>query len=181
MTHVVKYKERCEGTKKIIKKDVVHAATVVECPPHEDRWCGRLHRDPPWPACPATVWAGKLDREVLRRFYRNWRDNKKEAFTKCADKYKADAQKKAPVHRDLDRIRRYATVVRVICATQMNKLNLRQQKAHVFEVQVNGGDIAKKVDWAWSKFEQMSPLVRSSSRTSELTPAVSPRVRAPRA
>ena len=33
MTHVVKYQERREGTKKIIKKDVVHAATVVECPP----------------------------------------------------------------------------------------------------------------------------------------------------
>jgi len=32
MTHVVKYFERREG-KKVIKKDIVHACSVVECPP----------------------------------------------------------------------------------------------------------------------------------------------------
>ena len=154
MTHVVKYQERHEGTKKIIKKDVVHAATVVECTPMKIVGVVGYTETPRGLRALQTVWAGKLDREVLRRFYRNWRDSKKKAFSKYADKYKADASKKAPVHRDLDRIRRYATVVRVIVATQMNKLNLRQQKAHVFEVQVNGGDVAKKVDWAWSKFEQ---------------------------
>merc|ERR1719183_2108256 len=32
MTHCVKYQERREG-KKMLKKDVVHAHSVVECPP----------------------------------------------------------------------------------------------------------------------------------------------------
>jgi len=32
MTHIVKHYERREG-KKILKKDIVQSATVVECPP----------------------------------------------------------------------------------------------------------------------------------------------------
>merc|ERR1712184_130536 len=32
MTHVVKFQQRREG-KKVIKKDVVHATSIVECPP----------------------------------------------------------------------------------------------------------------------------------------------------
>ena len=35
----------------------------------------------------------------------------------------------------------------------MSKLNFRQRKAHLFEIQVNGGTIAQKVDWAVGKFE----------------------------
>jgi large subunit ribosomal protein L3e len=36
----------------------------------------------------------------------------------------------------------------------MSQLNLRQKRAHVLEVQVNGGSIAQKVDFARGKFEQ---------------------------
>jgi large subunit ribosomal protein L3e len=32
-------------------------------------------------------------------------------------------------------------------------LRFRQRKAHLLEIQVNGGTIAQKVDWAVSKFE----------------------------
>jgi len=35
----------------------------------------------------------------------------------------------------------------------MSKLNFRQRKAHLLEIQVNGGTIAQKVDWAVAKFE----------------------------
>ena len=36
----------------------------------------------------------------------------------------------------------------------MDKLNFRQKKAHVLEIQVNGGTIAQKVDYARQNFEQ---------------------------
>jgi len=36
----------------------------------------------------------------------------------------------------------------------MALLNLRQKKAHVMEIQVNGGTIAEKVDWAKALFEK---------------------------
>lgn len=37
---------------------------------------------------------------------------------------------------------------------QMRLLPLRQKKAHIMEVQLNGGTIAEKVDWAREKLEQ---------------------------
>merc|ERR1711951_142478 len=40
------------------------------------------------------------------------------------------------------------------CHTQMKGLSLRQKKAHLIEIQVNGGSIAEKVDWCYSNFEK---------------------------
>lgn len=37
---------------------------------------------------------------------------------------------------------------------QMRLLPLRQKKAHLMEVQLNGGTISDKVDWAREKLEQ---------------------------
>ncbi len=152
MTHCVKYFERREG-KKVIKKDIVHAASVIECPPMkvvgmvgyiETRGLRTLK----------TVFAQHLDTDVLRRFYKNWHTSKRKAFTKYAKRHEVAKTDKNSVHRDIARIKKYASVVRVLCATQNRKLNLRQTKANIMEIQVNGGDIAKKVDWAYGKFEQ---------------------------
>jgi large subunit ribosomal protein L3e len=153
MTHVVKYQERREG-KKVIKKDVIHAATVVETPPVKVVGCVGYIETPRGLRALQTVFAQHLDNEVKRRFYKNWINSKKKAFSKYQDKYKVDAKDGRSVQRDLERIRKYASVVRVIVASQTKKLNFRQQKAHVIEVQVNGGSIKQKVDWCFSKFEQ---------------------------
>ena len=56
--------------------------------------------------------------------------------------------------RDLNRIKRFCSVVRVLCASQVDKCNIRQKKAHLMEIQVNGGTVDQKVDFAISKFEQ---------------------------
>ena len=47
-----------------------------------------------------------------------------------------------------------AQVVRVIVHTDMTALKLRQKKAHVLEIQVNGGSVAKKVDFARQLLER---------------------------
>jgi len=116
MTHVVKYQERREG-KKVIKKDVVHACTVVECPPMKIVGLVGYIETPRGLRALQTVWAAKLDNEVKRRFYKNWMNAKKKAFSKYADKYKVDAKAKNHVNRDLERIKKYCTVVRVLAAT----------------------------------------------------------------
>ena len=36
----------------------------------------------------------------------------------------------------------------------MKDLSLRQKKAHLIEIQVNGGSIAEKVDWCKDNFEK---------------------------
>jgi large subunit ribosomal protein L3e len=42
----------------------------------------------------------------------------------------------------------------VIAHTQVRKLKIGQKKAHVMEIQLNGGSIADKVNWAKSHFEK---------------------------
>ena len=153
MTHVVKYQERREG-KKTIKKDVVHAATVVECPPMKVIGVVGYVQAPRGLRTLATVFAQNMDADVKRRFYKNWMNAKKKAFSKYVEKKYKDPNSKDHYTRDLNRIKKYATVVRVICATQIRKLSLRQHKAHIMEIQVNGGSVAQKVDFAKDKFEQ---------------------------
>merc|ERR1719454_196116 len=153
MTHVVKYFERREA-KKVIKKDIVHAISVVECPPMKVVGMVGYIETPRGMRALQTVWAQHLDNDVKRRFYKNWMHSKKKAFTKYAEKYKKDAKDRHSVQRDVERIRKYATTVRAICATQNRKLKLRQHKAHILEIQVNGGDIAKKVQFINDKFEK---------------------------
>lgn len=153
MTHVVKYQERREG-KKVIKKDIVHACSVVECPPMKIVGMVGYIETPRGLRALQTVWAAHLDDDVKRRFYKNWMNAKKKAFTKQALKHKLDKKDKNSVHRQLERIKKYCSVVRVIAATQVRKLKLRQHKAQIMEIQVNGGNVAKKVDYCYSKFEQ---------------------------
>jgi len=100
-----------------------------------------------------TIWAEHLSDELKRRFYKNWYKSKKKAFTKYAQRYDP-AKKKRTIDLDLKRIRKYCTVIRVIAHTQIRKLNLRQKKAHILEIQVNGGSTAQKVGFALNLFEK---------------------------
>lgn len=84
--------------------------------------------------------------------YKNWYRAKKKAFTKYATKYSEDGGKS--IDAELERIKKFCTVVRVIAHTQVKKLNLRLKKAHIMEIQINGGDAAAKVDFAKGLFEK---------------------------
>ena len=53
---------------------------------------------------------------------------------------------------------KYAVSIRAICHTQMKGLSLRQKKAHIMEIQVNGGSVAEKVDWCKDHFEKDVPV-----------------------
>ena len=100
------------------------------------------------------MFAQHIPDEVKRRFYKNWTNAKKKAFTKYAERWNENDKSKNSIKRDIERMKKYCTVVRALCATQMNKLNLRQKKSHLFEIQVNGGTVAQKIDFVQSKFEQ---------------------------
>ena len=153
MTHVVKYQERREG-KKTIKKDVVHSVSVVECPAMKVIGMVGYVEAPRGLRTLSTVFAQNLDNDVKRRFYKNWMQAKKKAFSKYVDRKYKDTNAKTHYTRDLARITKYASVVRVLCATQIRKLGFRQHKAHIMEIQLNGGSVADKVKWAQDKFEQ---------------------------
>ena len=152
MTHVARHHERREG-KKIIKKDIVEPVSIIECPPIKIVGVVGYVETPRGLRALSTVYAQHLSDELKRRFYKNWNTAKKKAFSHYAKRYDEPDKSKNSIKRDLERIKKYCHVVRVLVHTQMSKLNLRQRKAHLFEIQVNGGNITQKVDWAVGKFE----------------------------
>merc|ERR1711974_484137 len=48
--------------------------------------------------------------------------------------------------------KKYCEVVRLIAHTQQKLLRKRQKKAHIMEIQLNGGSVADKVDYAYGMF-----------------------------
>jgi len=103
-----------------------------------------------------TVWASHLQESVKRRFYKNWYRSKKKAF----DRYAARVSEKdnKDVATELERMKKYCQVIRVLAHTQIRKIKLRQKKAHLMEIQVNGGDVAAKVDFGHGLFEKSLPV-----------------------
>jgi large subunit ribosomal protein L3e len=152
MTHVTRHHEKREG-KKIIKKDIVEPVSIIECPPMKIVGLVGYIDTPRGLRQLATVFAQHIGDDLKRRFYKNWSLAKKKAFSKYAERWKEDAKSKKSVQRDLERVKKYCTIVRVLAQTQLDKVNFRQKKAHLMEIQVNGGTIAQKVDWSVKKFE----------------------------
>ncbi|KAI8878262.1 60S ribosomal protein L3 [Backusella circina FSU 941] len=149
MTHVVRDLER-PGSK-MHKKEVVEAVTVIEAPAMVIVGVVGYVETPRGLRSLTTVWAEHLSEEAKRRFYKNWYRSKKKAFTQYAAKY-ADGAK--DITRELERIKKYCSVVRVIAHTQISKAKLHQRKAHLTEIQLNGGSIEQKVDFAREHFEK---------------------------
>nr|GMD82783.1 60S ribosomal protein L3 [Ipomoea batatas] len=104
--------------------------------------------------CLNTVWAQHLSEEVRRRFYKNWCKSKKNAFVKYSKKYESEDGKK-DIEAQLEKMKKYACVIRVLVHTQIRKMKgLKQKKAHLMKIQVNRGTIAQKVDYAYGFFEK---------------------------
>ncbi|KAJ7937367.1 ribosomal protein L3-domain-containing protein [Mycena leptocephala] len=135
MTHVVRDLDR-PGSK-MHKKEVVEAVTIIETPPLMVIGVVGYVETPRGLRTLTTVWASHLSDEIKRRFYKNWYRSKKKAFTRYAKKHAEDNGKS--VARELERIRKYCTVVR---------------KAHLMEIQVNGGSVSDKVEFAHGLFEK---------------------------
>jgi len=149
MTHVVREIER-PGSK-LHKKEAVEAVTILETPPMTVVGVVGYVETPSGLRTLTTVWAQHLSDELKRRFYKNWYRSKRKAFTKYAKKY---AEKPQEIDNELDRIRKYCQVVRVLAHTQVSKVKLRQKVAHLVEIQVNGGDVSAKVNFAKGLFEK---------------------------
>lgn len=83
--------------------------------------------------------------------------SKKKAFSRYSKKW-ADEDGKKSIDDDLNKIKKYCATVRVIAHTQVKILNHRNKKAHIIEIQLNGGTVAQKVDWAREHFEKQIPV-----------------------
>jgi len=155
MTHVVREVDR-PGSK-VHKKEVVEAVTIIETPPMIIVGVVGYIETPKGLRTFKTIWAEHLSDECRRRFYKNWYRSKKKAFTKAALKWQDDAGKKE-IEKDFNKMKRYCAVIRVLAHTQMKLMNRRQKKSHIMEIQVNGGTVPQKVDWAREHMEKSVPV-----------------------
>jgi large subunit ribosomal protein L3e len=153
MTHIVRQVNK-PGSK-IHKKEVVEAVTIIETPPMVVVGIVGYIETPRGLRSLTTVWAQHLGEEVRRRFYKNWYRSKRKAFTKYSKKYGDESKNIEP---ELARMTKYCQIVRVIAHTQIKKVGLRQKKAHVMEIQVNGGSVADKVAFAKELLERQVPV-----------------------
>merc|ERR1739838_1945 len=143
MTHVLREVKRAGS--RLDKKETVDACTIIETPPvivvgltgYEQTIAGLK--------TVTTVFADHLSEGVQRRFRKTYRAG--------ADipEFKSKVDKDAAVKA----IKEKCIVVRAIVHTQPDLIpQLNQKKAHVMEIQINGGSVAEKVDFIVSQFEQ---------------------------
>ncbi|XP_026405211.1 60S ribosomal protein L3-2-like [Papaver somniferum] len=156
MTHIVREVEK-PGSK-LHKKETCEAVTIIETPPTVVVGVVGYIKTPRGLRSLGTVWAQHLNEEVKRRFYNNFAKSKKKAFVKYSKKYETEEGKK-DIQSQLEKLKKYCTVIRVLAHTQIRKMKgLKQKKAHLMEIQINGGDISQKVDFAYGFFEKQVPV-----------------------
>lgn len=156
MTHVVRDLDR-PGSR-AHKKEIVEPVTIIETPPMVVVGIIGYSLTAKGLKGYKTIWAEHLSDECRRRFYKRWgASDKKKAFTKASQKW-SDPKGKAAIERDFQKMAKFCSVIRVIVHSQMSLLPLRQRKAHVMEIQVNGGTIAKKIEWARGLLEKQVPV-----------------------
>jgi len=154
MTHILRDVEK-PGSK-LHKKEACEAVTLIETPPLVIVGVVGYVRTAQGLRALNTVWAEHLGDEVRRRFYKNWYKSKKKAFTKYTKKYEEGGK---TITAELEELKKHCAVVRVIAHTQIRKLSaIKGKKAHLIEIQINGGDAAAKVDFAYGFFEKAVPV-----------------------
>jgi len=148
MTHVLRDVDK-PGSK-LHKKETCEAVTILEAPPMVVVGIVGYVKTATGKRTYGTVWAEHLNEEVKRKFYKNWYKSKKKAFTNYAKKF---ADKKT-IDAQLEGMKKNCTVIRVLAHTSVRKAKTGQKKAHLMEIQVNGGEVAQKVDFAYNLFEK---------------------------
>lgn len=149
MTHVLR--DVSKPGSRLDKKETVEGVTIIETPPMVVAGVVGYTETPRGLRALTTVWAQNQTDSLKRRFYKNWHQSKQSAFTKYAAAYEKDDGKF--IKNELNRIRKFCSVVRVLAHTQVHKTGI-QKKAHLMEIQINGGSVAQKVDFAEALFEK---------------------------
>lgn len=148
MTHVLRDMER-PGSR-LNKKEVVDAVTILETPPMVVVGLVGYKTTTKGLTLIGTVWCEHVGEGVKRRLCKNYYKSNQLQFSKVASRDYSAVEATVVDH---------ATVVRAIVATQPTKIPmLKQKKAHMCEVQVNGGSTAEKVKFIKDLFEQEVPI-----------------------
>eukprot|EP01112_Ceratiomyxa_fruticulosa_P017902 TRINITY_DN5656_c0_g1_i1.p1 TRINITY_DN5656_c0_g1~~TRINITY_DN5656_c0_g1_i1.p1 ORF type:complete len:427 (-),score=82.71 TRINITY_DN5656_c0_g1_i1:347-1627(-) len=153
MTHIIRDLDK-PGSKQH-RKEVLEAVTILAVPPMIVVGIVGYVETPRGLRALTSVWSSHLSNDVRRRFYKKWYHSRKKAFTQYAKKVAQD--KGASIEKSLRRMAKYSSVIRIIAHTQPSKLPFGQKKANVLEIQVNGGTVPQKIQFAKSLLEKAIP------------------------
>merc|ERR1712157_98745 len=117
---------------KLHQKETCEPVSILDCPPMIIIGIVGYVKTATGLQTYKTVFAEHLNEEVKR---------KKKAFSKYAKKY---ANGKKEIEADLAAIKKECAVVRVLAHTQIRKIPFGQKKAHMMEIQINGGTVDAK-------------------------------------
>jgi large subunit ribosomal protein L3e len=150
MTHIVR--EVNKPGSRLNKKEVVEATTVIECPKMIVVGVTGYIMTPRGLKKIRTLFAEHLSESVIRRFYKRYRGKD---HVRAFKKYQKPENWKKHVEKDLPLLKRKATCIRVLAHPKMSDIrHVGKIKAPLIEIQVNGGSIDEKVQWAFSHFEK---------------------------
>jgi len=153
-THILREVNRVGA--RLHKKETVEMVTIIETPPLMVVGLVGYVETPRGLRTLTSVWSQHLSETVKRRFYKNWYRAKKKAFDRYAARLADDKNKE--IEDELKRMKKYCQVIRVLAHTQIRKVGLRQKKAHLMEIQVNGGSVEDKVNYGFGLFEKKVPV-----------------------
>ena len=148
MTHVVR--EVVRAGSRLNKKEAVEPVTIVETPQMVGVGIVGYKETPQGLKPVTTAWANFISDEMKRCYYKNWYQSKTHKAFACQSDPKANETREARIAK----LKAEATVIRLIAHSQPSKVKLGQRKANMLEIQINGGDVAAKVDFAVSLLEK---------------------------
>ena len=150
MTHIVR--EVTKPGSRLHKKECVEAVTIIECPKMVVVGIVGYIRTPRGLKAVKTLFAEKLSECAIRRFYKRYRGRN---HYKAFNKYQKHEQWTKDCEGALKVLKKRAAVIRVIAHPKMEDMkHLRTIKALLIEIQINGGSVDEKVEWAKSHLEK---------------------------
>ena len=150
MTHIVR--EVTKPGSRLHKKECVEAVTIIECPKMVVVGIVGYIKTPRGLKAVTTLFAQKLSECAIRRFYKRY---KGKGHYKAFNKYQKPEEWTKNCEDAIKTLKKRAAVIRVIAHPKMEDMkHLRQIKAPLMEIQINGGSVDEKIEWAKSHLEQ---------------------------
>lgn len=146
MTHVIRSKE-VKSKAKSQSKELLEAVTVLETPPMVIHGIVGYQKTLQGLKRTGVILAEHMSEGVIRRmFTKRFVPGMKHTDLRKTVGFSAE---------DVEELKKTSDVVRVLVHSQVQKIRpIHQKKAHIAEIQINGGTVAEKIDFAMERLEK---------------------------
>jgi large subunit ribosomal protein L3e len=146
MTHVIRAKE-VKRQSKIQTRELLEAVTILETPPMVIHGVVGYQKTIAGLKRTKVILAEHMSEGVIRRMF----TKKYVPGLKYTDLRKTVGFS----NEDIEELKKSSDVIRVLVHSQVHKISpIRQKKAHIAEIQINGGSVSDKVDFAIERLEK---------------------------